>query len=326
MEKNQIYFINLNGIPSEQRPAGNENYFYYDLQGELRINNGDRLLEIEKVCVDIHKALIPAIFGDIEAYYKAIRIAPELVITGGLNSESLVSRDNFEKFMMEHGDKEETNKLLYLFDCRKLVASIQECTKETLQIQAELYRSLNLDQFFFPAIEEADGTRFITSPVVTKIHALLGFIFIRLHSLLDYTTKLAFEIEHLKTNFSSYPRLSSSNILFGQRSRISFNLIPNSLYERCDLITEIELYRNLIIHDGLFDDMPKAYKVIANGETIEKYVLLPDRQPDGQLEKFKNRNLFYSREDKINMRLTALVNEFQTRHLKTLELVLANLK
>jgi hypothetical protein len=52
----------------------------------------------------------------------------------------------------------------------------------------------------------------MTSPVVTSLTATLNIIYIRLHSLLDYTTKLVHEIEHLRADFSSYPKLSSSNI------------------------------------------------------------------------------------------------------------------
>jgi hypothetical protein len=74
------------------------------------------------------------------------------------------------------------------------------------------------------------------------------------------------------------------------------------------------------IHDGLLDDMPKAYKVVADGRAVEKFVLLPDRGPEGRLERFKNRNLFYSREDKINLRLPALLNAFQARQVVTLKL------
>jgi hypothetical protein len=197
-----------------------------------------------------------------------------------------------------------------------------------MQLQGEFYRALNLDELFFaPApIEEADGVRWMTSPVVTNIHATLGFIFIRLHSLLDYITKLSIEVEKLKNEFSSYPRLGSRNVQYSDRKRISFNGTPNTLFEKCSLLTEIETVRNHVIHDGLIDEMPKVYKVISGGKTIEKFVLFPDRCSEGRFETFCNRNLFYSGEDKINLRLPHVINEFQRRQVITLNKVLTTLQ
>ena len=88
--------------------------------------------------------------------------------------------------------------------------------------------------------------------------------------------------------------------------------------EPCEAVSEVELVRNLLIHDGLLDDMPKGYEVIQGGVAIERFVLMPDRK-DGQLERFKNRRLFYGREDKINLRLAGLVRAFQAREVETLK-------
>jgi hypothetical protein len=83
---------------------------------------------------------------------------------------------------------------------------------------------------------------------------------------------------------------------------------------------EVELIRNLLIHDGLLDDMPKAYEAIEGGKAIERFVLMPDRR-DGKFERFKNRHRFFGREDKINLRLTTLVRGFQARQVETLKAV-----
>lgn len=82
--------------------------------------------------------------------------------------------------------------------------------------------------------------------------------------------------------------------------------------------------RNLIIHDGLLDDMPKVYKVVKKGVAIEKFILFPDMK-DGRLLKFNNRRTFFASEDKINLRLSGLVVEFQARQLESLRLVAAML-
>jgi hypothetical protein len=80
------------------------------------------------------------------------------------------------------------------------------------------------------------------------------------------------------------------------------------------------------IHDGLLDDIPKAYKVIEAGKAVEKFVLLPDRGPEGRFEKYKNRNLFYNRDDRVNLRLPGLISGFQSRQVATLAGILGTLK
>jgi hypothetical protein len=325
MDENRKLILNLNGVPSAAPRAGEEPFFWFDPQGAWRASQGDLSLEIETACVRLHDALAGAIFGDLEAYYTFLPMIPEFLSTAGLNSESTLSRADFEQQLLALKDLPHLNQLLYLYDCRKLVAGVQECAKEAVFLQGEFYRALNLDPLFWPPIAEPDGVRYLTSPVVTNITAVLNFIFIRLHSLLDYTTKLVFELDHLRTDFTSYPRLASANIQFGDRRRISLNGQAATLFESCDLITEIELIRNLVIHDGLLDDMPKAYKVVQGGQAVEKFVLMPDRA-NGRLEKFKNRNLFYSREDKINLRLPGLLAAFQARQVATLDLAVARFR
>lgn len=285
-------------------------------------SKGDYLYEIETECVRIHEALAKDIFDGLENYHSILPFIPEYVYYAGLNSESTMSRQDFEKQLHSIGKKPWLNKLLYLYDCRKLVASIQECTKEVRYLQGEFYRALNLDNLFYPPTIDPDGIRYITSPIVTNIHAVLGFIFVRLHSLLDYFTKLVFEIEHLQANFTSYPRLKSTKILFGDSKKIKLNNVQNTLFEKCDLTKEVALYRNLLIHDGLIDDMPKVYTKNESGRTIEKFVLFPDRGKGGHFEKCRNRSLFYSKVDKINMRLTELISDFQVRQVETLKHIL----
>jgi hypothetical protein len=185
------------------------------------------------------------------------------------------------------------------------------------QLTGDFYRILNCEPFFTPGIALPDGVRWSTYPSVTRLIATHGFLFIRMHSLLDYLAKLAKETENLRTDFNTYPRLSSSGFLFGERRRLRANNSPGSLFEPCDEVAEIELIRNRVIHDGLLDDLPKAYEVIQGGKAIERYVLMPD-QKAGRFDRFKNRCLFYGNEDKINMRLSRFVRNFQNREAESL--------
>jgi hypothetical protein len=314
-------YLSLNGIPTKVPEKSDELYFVRDPQGAWYPNQGNYLYEIDAACVRIHDALAQRVFGSMDSFYDFLKVAPEFLSTAGMNSEAAVSKDLFNQLLKKSPPSFPVNKALYLFDCRKLVSSIQECSKEVMQLQGEFYQTLNLEELFFPKIKEDDGVRYLTSPTVTKIYALLGFTYIRMHSLLDYVTKLTIEIESLKTQFDSYPRLASKNSLYSDRKKISINNQSGTLFERCRLVTEVESVRNHLIHNGLLDDMPKAYRVISNGECVEKFILFPDQDEEGRFESFKNRNLFYGRENKINLRLPIITAEFQERLLATLDLL-----
>lgn len=320
-----ISYLTLLGVPSQSAPAPDGIFFLRDSQGTWLPSRDNYLLDVEQVCVQIHDALEVRIFGSKEVYWDFLRVSPELLSTAGMNSESPISKDQFANLLPQLPRNLPVNKALYLYDCRKLVSSIQECSKEVIQLQGEFYQALNLEELFFPNIPEEDGVRWATSPTVTKIFALLGFIYIRLHSLLDYVTKLAIEAEGLKSDFVNYPRLASRNCLYSDRRKVSINGREGTLFEQCPELNEIETVRNHIIHDGLLDDMPKAYKVISGGKCVEKFVLFPDRGEEGRFDAFKNRNLFYGKEDKINLRLPRVVSSFQVRLIKTLEPLLVQL-
>lgn len=277
----------------------------------------DGLHEVEAECVQLHQELAASIFGSIAHYHSLLPLAPIFLAEAGLNSESALTREQFEQMLVRCAGQPELNRFLYLYDVRSLVAAVQECTKEVSQLTGEFYRILNLEPFFTPDVTVPDGVRWSTSPTVTTLNSTLGFLFIRMHSLLDYLAKLAREIDELRSEFKTYPRLASANFLFGQRRRLKIGALAGSLFEPCEEVAEVELVRNLLIHDGLLDDMPKAYEVIEDGAVVERFMLLPDRRA-GRFERFGNRHRFYGGEDKINLRLAGLVKRFQLRAATTL--------
>ncbi|MGO7968141.1 hypothetical protein ACC720_32455 [Rhizobium ruizarguesonis] len=316
--------LNLDGIPSESPRGDGRPYLHFDPQGAWRLSHGSHLYEIEDCCVRLHEAFKQAIMMGVD-YSALVYMLPSFVSVAGHNSEAPVTRELFERFLAGTVDFPEINRFLYLYDCQHLVASIQECTKEVEQILGEFYLALNTENFFYPTLKHDDGTRYSTSPITTKLFAFLGFIFIRMHSLLDYTVKVAFEAEHLQQDFARYPKFSSSNLQYGDRKRVAFNGETGTLFENCEFMTSVETLRNHLIHDGLLDEIPKAYEEINDGIVVEKFLLFPD-MTDGRFDRFKNRNLFFSREDKINLRLPEFVAECQARQVVTLERILATLQ
>ncbi len=310
--------LRLGGVASALGDGIAGEGFVRDSMGSWRPLTDDGLDAVEEQCVHLHDELAARVFGRLARYHALLPAAPHFLAEAGLNSESPLGLDAFERLLREFATFPELNRFLYLYDCRMLVSAIQECTKEVSQLTGEFYRILNLEPLFTPGIVFENGTRWCTSPTVTSLTATLGFLFIRLHSLLDYLAKLARETENLRTDFTTYPRLASANFLFGQHSRLRMTRRLGSLFETCEEVAEVELVRNRLIHEGLLDDMPKAYEVIQGGVAVERFVLMPDRK-NGQFERYKNRRLFYGREDKINLRLAGLVRAFQTREVETLK-------
>lgn len=311
--------LRLNGVPTSTGEALPVEGYIRDPQGSWRPIGGDMSDQVEAECVGLHDCFAAALFGEIDRYYTLLPHVPQFVALAGLNSEAAVTRDLFETWVKDGlGRVPELHRLLYLYDCRTLVAAIQECTKEVGILTGEFYRLLNLEPFFEGFRPKADDVRYSTSPVVTLLTATLGFIYIRLHSLLDYIAKLAHEAEHLHENFDTYPKLTSAKILFGDRKRLAIDHLPHSLFEKCDEIDEIETLRNRLIHDGLLDDMPKAYEVWNAGAVTERFLLMPDRT-GRRLDRYKGRSLFYGREDKVNLRLPKLITTFNARMVVTLK-------
>ncbi|QJW83586.1 hypothetical protein HK414_04090 [Ramlibacter terrae] len=320
-----LVLATLHGIPKEFGGDWREAGYLRDPQGARRPVRGDRLYDIEAICVRLHDAFATVLFGGIDNYYAILPVVPQFVTISGLNSEAPLSRELFEQFLERSKDFPHLNRLLYLYDCRQLVSGVQECTKEACLLVGEFYRILNFEDFFVPPMKEDDGIRYYTSPAVTTMIAVLNMVYVRLHSLLDCLTKLVVEIEKLRSDFKMYPKLASSGALFGAHKYHGWNGKNGTLFKRSDTVDEVELFRNHIIHEGPLDDMPKAYKAIQGGVAVEKFVLLPNRA-GAQFARYKNRHLFYGAEDRINLRLPTLLADFQERQVKTLEAMLARLE
>lgn len=317
-------FLYLNGIPADAPGRSGAPSFTFDPQGMWRFTNDDGLDGVEAAAVELHRVFARAIFKE-HPYNELLPFVPPFIATLGHNSEAAGSKSDFGEVLSLADRIPELHRFLYLYDCQRLVSAIQECAKEIIQVQGEFYWTFNLEPFFDPSMKHEDGLRYSTSPVVTKLFAFLSFMFIRMHSLLDYTVKVAMEAERLQSNFATYPKMLSATAQYGDRKRLRLNKESGTLFEDCTFLVTIETLRNHIIHNGLLDDMPKAYEEIKGGAVAEKYILMPD-MTDGHFDKFRNRNLFYGREDKINQRLPTLVTEFFRRQEVTLLAIIEDLR
>ncbi len=299
--------------------SSEEEVFYEEANGWLPLR-ADLSYDIENVCIDLYQAFIDVLMP--QGFCEST--VPLFLSMAGLNSESPMSKEEFEEALLNVNEMPNLNRVLYLYDCHKLVSGIQSCSSEVIGLQGEFYRCLNLidipkDIMFQNAVIYSSSIK------VTSLMAVLHSIFIRLSSLLDYMAKLTFEIEHLATDFSKYPKMSSSNILFGKVRLPNPWKVVGTVFDKCSIIKEIELIRNHVAHNGWLDDCPKVYLKIENGSVAERWVFFPD-QTDGCFDRYKNRMSFYSKKDKINLRLPQLVRDFQSKQLITLKEALARLR
>jgi hypothetical protein len=198
--------LQLNGVPTRFADGVAGDCFLQSPRGTWRPLEDDGLYSVEAECIALHDDLAASIFGGLDVYWKLLLHVSPFLSQAGLNSEAPIGRDDFEKALVKLAAFPELNRFLYLYDCQVLVSAIQECTKEVSQLTGEFYRILNLESFFTPGVPVEDGIRWSTSPTVTMLFSTLGFLFIRMHSLLDYLAKLACEIESIRTDF---PRLAS---------------------------------------------------------------------------------------------------------------------
>ncbi len=316
--------LNLDGIATAKPPGSGLFFRNIPLEGWC-ISRGDRSYEIGDLCRDLDYGFRSAIMEDVE-YEMLVGAMPQFVAEGGLSADCPVGSGMFEQFLAKFPESSEINKFLYFYDCERLVSSVSQCLMEVNSAMGDFYYTLNMD------FRESNATRLGRDGVVTtrsgrvtRLMAYLNFIFIRLHSLLDYSVKLAVESESIKTDFSRYPKMRSLSAQFGHRRDVSFNGAAGTLFERCPFIDAVETLRNHVIHDGLLEEQPKLFERVDNGVVVERFVLFPD-MTDGRFDRYGNRNLFYGGEDKINLRLPDFVLEFQARLEATLALIVEGLR
>jgi hypothetical protein len=65
-----------------------------------------------------------------------------------------------------------------------------------------------------------------------------------------------------------YPHMPSPSSQFGDRNRGRLDGAASSLLQSGEAPPLVESQHSFLIHEGLFDDMPKTYELIENGAAI----------------------------------------------------------
>jgi len=294
-----MYYLST-GVCANVAPM---DHFYVSISesGDTSFPGDEIFYEFESECQRLYKIFDAKVFNGIDNYNRIIPTIPEWALNAGNNSDSPVSPIALNEFIQENSSSE-IIKSMYLTDCEAMIMNIQD---RSLTIKNEIgnfYEKLaqNQGNYF-----NGDSTYCSSGASVLQVFSSLYTIFIHLYVMYDMTTKLAYELENIQTDFSTYPKLKSTGILFGKSNRLKIRK-TGTIFEMDDNTKTILAIRNEIIHNGAWEFNNKVFHVTENGCAIEKFILFPDFV-NGNLTTYKNRKRFFVNETKINNLLPELV-------------------
>ena len=262
------------------------------------------LRELQKSCIITHDNVRNRIFFDID-YSVVASIAPVWIMESGNCAEDSLPKVMFEKLVNQNNNAL-TNKLLYYYDCDMLVSTLQDRFSIIESLLTKFYQKIPVESKY--KLTDFDSFSISSEP---ELFAYLNSIFIYIGSTLDIITKVAYELQSIQTiDYSNYPYMKSKRIQFGDRRRISNINIQNTIFEYPAIVRKIEAIRNRIVHDGSFDFNQNIYAGwIKDKDLVERCILFPDFDVNGNFVSIKNRCNFYSESTRINLTLPSILNE-----------------
>ncbi|MBQ8322378.1 MAG: hypothetical protein IJX91_00245 [Clostridia bacterium] len=294
------------------------------IHGMEYVYNGDNIIfEVDKALVSLYDKFGNIYFPDTATYCKQMYSIPIFVQDAGQSSDCGISTELFNKMIDNShtilGDN--LFKHLYLVDCQYLIGSIQNHVIEMNDYFIRYYIDLSLCSVG-PYDENYEGVFFHVSTSSRVLSSLVETYFIRAYSILDLLIKIVYEIKNPITTFNKYVKLVSNEKIWGDRKKLVFNDVKDTLFEECELVKVVESLRNEIVHNGTWELNPKIFIVNTNKKIKEKYMLFPDFE-QGRLACVKNRKHFFSKGQKINDIFPKIHLEFMNRLLKTIEVLKA---
>ena len=294
---------------------------------------GDSLsFMIESEAINLRNHIRKLYFPNDDEYNLYSKVFPIFAHSVGYNSDETMSKTSFERLITSYFsiiDKQKQedsslssemiNKYMYLTDVLYILDSIQNITIGANENFVDYFRRIscvdNMGHWM------GDGIFTIVNGKTYQLSSILGDYFVKLHSILDLLKKLAYEIEHPVNEFSKYKKLKSHSILYEKHVCIGINNRKGTLFDKDSLINMISTIRNEIIHNGSWEDIPKVYLNIKNNSIIEKYMLFPDIESNGNLVTYVNRRHFYSSSLKVNNIFPVIHISFLYRMLQTIVLL-----
>lgn len=309
-------YYNLDGIITYEEP---DNKFWIQSLAENFISKeNDKSFELDETCIKLRNKFATKLFESLNNYHSLLPSINPIFQLGGIDAEVNISKAEFENLVNSLEKKELSNKIFYFYDCCNLIETLQNSLVETKYLFGQFYKILNENSFLInDELILKDDLQFASGPIVTNLTSVINHLFINMYSQLDFTTKIIYEFENLESNFLKYPNLKSSKILYGDSKKTKLKGAVNSIFDKSENTLKIITLRNEIVHNSSIDNLPKVYLVIKESQIVEKFVLIPDFI-EGNLQKFKNRNRFFSCDLKLNLLLPDIIFEHNNKLLFTL--------
>ena len=301
----------------------NDEFGIQELDGERVTDKfayqGDSIkYELDSALAELYDLFRDLLFEDVCKYYTEVPLLPIWVQEAGQSSDIAISSYEFTELI----DKSKVPNLLkhlYLVDCQFLIGTIQNllCAMETAFIDYyQLIASFPLTEHC-RSLTDQDGTIMNISAHSKQASSAVETYFTKAYSILDIMCKICYEIQNLRTEFIGYQKIKSADILWGSRKKLCINGAVGTVFEKCELISNIEAIRNEIVHNGTWELNPRIFIRFKNGEEAERFMLYPDME-QGHLATVKNRRHFFSFGRRINDVLPIIHLEFKQRLLVTI--------
>lgn len=294
-----------------------------EMEGKLLTDRyiypGDSIkYELDNALVGLYDIFRDFLFGDTDEYYRELKFLPLWTQHAGQDSDFSFSAEDFRECIAK-SDLPNLYRHLYLVDCQFLVGTVQNllCAMEDAFINYyKTISSFRLEKYYIDVTNPNDIIVML-SEEATKGSAYIETYFTKAYSILDIMCKICYEIQYQRTNFNSYLKIKSADVLWGKRKKLKINEVENTIYENCEFIRNIEAIRNEIVHNGTWELSPKIFIKFKDGMEEERFMLFPDME-QGHLATVKNRKHFFSSNIKVNDILPKIHKEFKMRILETI--------
>lgn len=275
--------------------------------------------ELDSGLVDLYDVFRDLLFADIEQYYCEKKCLSMWVQYAGQDSDFVISAETFSEWVLT-SKIPNLYKHLYLVDCQFLIGTVQNllCAMEDAFISYyKVISTIKINEHFKDSTD-SNNTIMVLSSDATRVSSYVETYFTKMYSILDVMCKICYEIQYRRVVFDSYEKLKSAKVLWGDRKKLKINGKKCTIFEKCDIVSNIEAIRNEIVHNGTWELNPKVFVCLENNVEVEKFMLFPD-MIQGHLATVKNRKHFFATNIKINDILPQIHLEFKRRLLKTLD-------
>jgi len=310
-----IKYFNVNGITSEEP---NSEFWISQWQNNFSISGEDNTYDIDSKLMQLSNVISKTIFGSSQNFYNKLPFLSSIYSFGGIDAEVKLSKKGFEKWVNQEASKE-AYQVLYYYDMQNLIGCLQNLVQESKFLLCDFFKTFNENSFQLTEKPiQPDGIFYAAGQHVIEPFSKINHLFINLVSQLDIITKIIFEFENMQLDFTGYPKLKSSKVLFGDAKRISSIDFKDTVFEKTSYIQLILNIRNEIVHNASIENIPKVYQVFEKNKMIEKFILIPDTT-NGNFDTYKNRKRFFGQDTKLNELLPVLITKFWKRMEVTIE-------